>query len=529
MDIKYNASWMTLIFGRNEVDFLNELLRLWEEHLSFIPQRGKVPERPYSPLDVRNPLWFSFLTRMTRQRLYSIHRVGDQYKVYLPVGLLSLLLQQNWVPLQLIRPLRNIQGFVKEKLPKFDLDKIKFTELQLKDFQEDAVRRILTSPRGFIVAPPGSGKTFMGIAVILSAPTTDKILWLTHTKSLQKQSHQRIVKFTDEPIGLIGEGMEDTSKRITVGMFQTIYRRLKENDQRFVDFIRSIDILFVDEAHHLAADTFYFVTQQATKAYARIALTATPYRDYTPENLFLWGAISPFVVEAEAPTVPVELIYYDMTGSVREVPPIFTGDGQKLFNWEYEYSIVKNPLRNKLIALEAVVFRPSLILVTRLEHGEIIRQEILKLSEKFGLGVRVVFLHGVHPGEERVKAMKMIDAGELDIAILSDIGKEGLDVTNIKTVVLAAGQKSKVAVIQRAGRGLRPKKYGKVRIVDFYDDGQIVRNHSVQRRRTLKRELDVRWEVRRNWREGILLLERRLREKPLAAEPTPNFVQPSLV
>jgi len=529
LDIKYNASWVTLIFDSGEVDFLNDLLKVWEEHLSFIPQRGKVPERPYTPLDVRNPIWFSFLTKPTRQRLYSLYRVGNTYKVYIPFGLLSLLIQHSWVHPRLVQPLKNIQNIVKEKTPKFDLSKIEFTDLELKDFQEEAVRRILTSPRGFIVAPPGSGKTFMGIAIILSAPTDSKILWLTHTKSLQKQSHQRIVKFTDEPIGLIGEGMEDTTKRITVGMFQTIYRRLKDHDQRFIDYIRSIDILFVDEAHHLAADTFYFVTQQATKAYARIALTATPYRDYTPENLFLWGAISPFIVEAEAPTVPVELVYYEMGGSVREVPPIYERDGQKLFNWEYEHAIVKNAARNRLIALEAIVNRPSLVLVTRLEHGELIRQEILRLSEKYNLGIKVVFLHGIHPGEERVKAMRMIDRGELDIAILSDIGKEGLDVTNIKSVILAAGQKSKVAVIQRAGRGLRPKKYGKVRIVDFIDDGQIVRNHSLQRRRTLKRELDVRWELRRNWKDGILLLERRLREKPLMTEPPPELFQQPLL
>ncbi|MEM4296761.1 MAG: helicase-related protein, partial [Nitrososphaerota archaeon] len=202
---------------------------------------------------------------------------------------------------------------------------------------------------------------------------------------------------------------------------------------------------------------------------------------------------------------------------------------QKLFNWEYEHAIVKNAARNRLIALEAIVNRPSLVLVTRLEHGEFIRQEILKLSEKYNLNIKVVFLHGTHPGEERVKAMRMIDRGELDIAILSDIGKEGLDVMNIKSVILAAGQKSKVAVIQRAGRGLRPKKYGKVRIVDFIDDGQIVRNHSLQRRRTLKRELDVRWELRRNWKDGILLLERRLREKPLMTEPSPELFQQPLL
>ncbi len=519
MDIKYNASWVVLTYSASsaEIDFLNDLLRVWEDHLTFPPKGKSVPERPYSPLDVRNPVWFSYLTRRTRERVYDLYRVGDTYKVYLPTGLLSLVLEKEWITAPLRRALKNILTIIQGRMPPFNFKKVLESSLELRDYQVDAVKDILENPRGFIVAVPGAGKTFMGIAVILAAPSDKKILWLTHTKSLQKQSYQRIVKFVNEPVGLIGEGMEDTTKRITVGMFQTIYRRLKEKDERFVEFIRSVDVLFVDEAHHLAADTFYFVTQQAVRAYARIALTATPYRDYTPENLFLWGAISPRIVEVEAPTVPVELVYYDMTGSVKQTPPTNLRDGRMLFEWEYTNAIVRNPHRNKLIALEAIIHRPSLILVTRIEHGELLKREIETVASAHRIPIKVTFLHGVHPGEMRVQAMRMIDEGKLDIAILSDIGKEGLDVTNIKSVILAAGQKSKVAVIQRAGRGLRPKKYGKVRIVDFIDDGQIVRTHSYQRRKTLKSELDVSTEIRKSWKDGILSLSKRLRESRSAA------------
>lgn len=84
--------------------------------------------------------------------------------------------------------LNELIGFLNEQNIKFEikderirLKLIKFeTSCKLFNYQEDAVKEIIASENGLLVAPPGSGKTIIGVAVIakLKQPT----LILVHKK-----------------------------------------------------------------------------------------------------------------------------------------------------------------------------------------------------------------------------------------------------------------------------------------------------------------------------------------------------------
>jgi superfamily II DNA or RNA helicase len=173
--------------------------------------------------------------------------------------------------------------------------------------------------------------------------------------------------------------------------------------------------------------------------------------------------------------------------------------------------IVRNKIRNYIIAAEAIINRPSVILIWSIEHIQHLLDAIQNLSKKYNIDVKVAALHGETKSYDRQTALQQFEGGQIDILIISDVGKEGLNIINIRNLIVAAGQKSKVAAIQRVGRGMRPKKWGFVRVVDFYDSGDVTRRHSFRRVRIYQQMLPVARIKRIPAEEGIRQLLQELK------------------
>jgi superfamily II DNA or RNA helicase len=74
--------------------------------------------------------------------------------------------------------------------------------------------------------------------------------------------------------------------------------------------------------------------------------------------------------------------------------------------------------------------------------------------------------------------------------IATPVFKEGINIPEIKTLILAGGGKSHIAIIQKIGRGLR-KAEGKDRLIvyDFLDDcSKVTLKHSEQRYKLYRAE-----------------------------------------
>ena len=68
--------------------------------------------------------------------------------------------------------------------------------VNLYDYQEEAVDVMEQCGYGILQSPAGSGKTQMGIA--LAVKLKKKVLWLTHTQDLLKQSYDRASLYVDK-------------------------------------------------------------------------------------------------------------------------------------------------------------------------------------------------------------------------------------------------------------------------------------------------------------------------------------------
>jgi superfamily II DNA or RNA helicase len=128
--------------------------------------------------------------------------------------------------------------------------------------------------------------------------------------------------------------------------------------------------------------------------------------------------------------------------------------------------ITHNKRRNQEIArvvLSEFPTRQTLVVIDSLEHGENIRA----LLEGEILG-DIDFIHGDAP--TRKGSLVKFREGKLRVLVSSVIIDEGIDISRIEVLVMAAGKKSRRQILQRVGRGLRRKEgENKVTIVDFYD------------------------------------------------------------
>lgn len=108
--------------------------------------------------------------------------------------------------------------------------------------------------------------------------------------------------------------------------------------------------------------------------------------------------------------------------------------------------------------------RKTLVICAEIAH--------IKLLEPMlqSQGLNVAVATGSASSRERKKMLDALDAGHYDYIICSTIFDEGVDLPNIGGVVIAAGNKSAPALLQRTGRAIRKKEEENYAvIVDFYD------------------------------------------------------------
>ncbi len=206
----------------------------------------------------------------TIEKYFKTVIVNDEH-VYVPRGHLNKLesfLQQE-----------DIRYHIIDRTIAFDPTDFSQT-LELYCDQQTAIDALQDINNGVLVAPPGSGKTVMGLAIALMKrqPT----LIITHRQNIFSQWVESIENFLGIPkkeIGRYGGSQKKIIQPFTVAMMQTLART--ENIAKIVD---QFGCVIIDECHHVPAKSFRHVVSKISSRFL-FGLTATPKRKYNDEKL----------------------------------------------------------------------------------------------------------------------------------------------------------------------------------------------------------------------------------------------------
>ena len=347
---------------------------------------------------------------------------------------------------------KNIKFTIKDKRKKCE-EIIVENSCTLYDYQQEAVKDILVEDNGVLVAPPGAGKTIMGIDIItkLKQPT----LILVHKKQIYSQWLQRIENFTGIPkkeVGQVCSNKKTIGKKITVAMLQT----LSNVDDFAKDLgLDNIGLVLVDECHHIPAKTFRKVITKLNPYYL-YGFTATPKRKNNDEKLIytFLGKILHTVSNnfgSQNRNKETEIENNTKTELIIKNTEINVPFKVKIDNFQILSKIITfDSDRNQLIVddiiKEAINGNKCLVLTERKEHVEVLSYYLKGQYE-------VITLTGDLTGKQKNERLKQIESGNFQILIATGqlIG-EGSDFPCLNCLFLVYPFSFEGKLIQYIGR-----------------------------------------------------------------------------
>lgn len=364
-----------------------------------------------------------------------------------------------------------------------------------RDYQVDTVNglirnKVLGIPfnRGVVNIATNGGKTSIAIAFIKELypkliEHNTKFLFVTHSKEIAYQAKRSIEEDLGIEVGIIGDGKWKPTY-VTVGIVSTLYKRLKSPE--FKELAEQTIGFVGDEVHHASSTSWYEVFSSLPNALIRIGLTGTVDKSNPVNELRLYSCTgniinkisNEYLIEKGFSAKPICILFTVTT-------PELEGE---IYTDAYTLGVVESEERLDYIAQicekETSSRNTVLILVERVEHGQIIEEELKKLNK------RVFFTNGSLSSERRQELLENLKNGAIDVLISTAILDEGVDVSNINAVIYARGMKSTRKLLQGLGRGLRKKEDGsKLRFYDFIDDmNSKLLTHSLNRYQVLKAE-----------------------------------------
>ncbi len=348
--------------------------------------------------------------------------------------------------------------------------------ITLTDIQEQLVEQAIAAGSGVIVAPPGSGKTIMGLELI--ARHDKPALILTHRKQLLDQWVERIQQYLGLPkrdIGRYSAAYKKPSDHISVGLLQSFARA-----GDLSALAETFGVIIVDECHHIPAKTFRAVIAQLNAEHI-YGLTATPKRKHNDEAL-IYLYIGDIVAALSASTQALEFGITIRETSL-ELPFDWKTDQAELLAKVICYDTARNRQLVQDILGQTKLGRHTLVLSERREHLKILD---LYLREQ----ARAIVFSGDDSATVRAAKLARIKQGDYDVLLATgQLFGEGMDVDNVEALVLAFPFAFEGKLVQYVGRLLHSTEPRQ--LIDYRDKHVAVLEQQYIRRRRYYAKLGI--------------------------------------
>jgi superfamily II DNA or RNA helicase len=316
--------------------------------------------------------------------------------------------------------------------------------IALREYQLPAQHAATKKDFGIIVAPPGSGKTVLSLAIIKDKQ--QPALILVHRKQLADQWMERIESFLGIPkkdIGRIGQGKHKPGKHITVAMIQSMEKALESPESPAIH--NAFGIIIIDECHHVPSETYQRVIGKLNSYYI-YGLTATPFRKYN-EGKLIFIHLGEIIYEVKA------LEVQNQTGTqiiIRDTD-LFVPFNTKTDKFETLFKIlIHDSARNQLILNDVVsqlnIGKKAVIITERKEH-------ITSLQQYLKQHYDTIALSGEDSDLSKKSKWAAINKGDFQVLITTgQYFGEGTDIQNIECLFLVYPFAFEGKLIQYIGR-----------------------------------------------------------------------------
>lgn len=337
---------------------------------------------------------------------------------------------------------------------------------ELRPYQINAIHNAYWFKSGIMRIPTGGGKTLIACG-IMKYIGKKKNLVIIHGKDLIEQTYEKYKEYLKNENIFIGKYTAEgyIEGNICISSVDTLYSRRNLLEK----FISEFELILLDECHHSSSKNWMKVLIHS-KTPLIFGMSGTPYR-YNDVNDFCLESIAGGMIY----DLPINQMQVLGHLSKAILFWIDTSDCQvdfKSFN-SYDWAsvkkhcIIENDKRtNKIVQVIKNLLDIKggvLVLVgNSIEFGEIIQKKCIEE------GILSVFISGKDSIAYRKTIFDKLRNNQLQIVISTTITDEGMDFPELGGIVLAYGGKSFVKLIQRIGRGLRPKE-APVVVIDFYD------------------------------------------------------------
>lgn len=326
----------------------------------------------------------------------------------------------------------------------------------LRPYQEIAVNSAIDAldkhGNTVVVAPTGAGKTIMLSALIgKRCETRRNVLVLQHRDELVNQNMDKFKRINPNILtSIVNAEEKDWNGDAVFSMVQTLSR------PNNLDNMKAMDMVVVDESHHVVADTYTRIIDHAKQINDKVEIvgfTATPNRGDKKglrsvfSNCSHQIEISTLIREGFLVTPRTYVIDVGVRSELENVRKTVVD-----FDMDQVARIMNKRAINQRVVnewLDKAHDRKTVVFCSTVAHAEDLCEEFVEE------GVNAKIVTGNTDKAERREILEDLSSGDTQVVVNVSVLTEGFDSPPVSCIVLTRPCSYKSTMVQMIGRGLR--------------------------------------------------------------------------
>jgi superfamily II DNA or RNA helicase len=346
----------------------------------------------------------------------------------------------------------------------------------LRQYQQESLDALMNSytnnsRRGLITLATGLGKTYVAACFLRWLYENDpklRIVIFADKKELISQFDRAI--WTNIPKSVATHLLYESEKpTFNEGIILSTFQSFDNYYKKYTDL--EFDLVIVDEAHHVPADTFNNTISKISPKYL-LGLTATPFRKDNRSVTEIFGEplVKYDVIKAMHRGYLSSVDYHIKNDNIdKDWVSLHSKKGytikqlnKKLFILERDDAICKLIIDywNFKKPERGIIFCNSNLHAAKIE--KILRSNYLFNARSLTVGIK--------DQRERARRIREFRKGNINILTCYNMLNEGVDVPDVDLLVYLRVTHSRVIFLQQLGRGLRYKEGKTLLVLDFVAD-----------------------------------------------------------